>query len=806
MLIGIYRHLGAWSDRVARGAYGGLSRGGPDFLPLFRNYQLRSITSLTTVMMAANLVNVLAFATLELMVHRMSVADWIWATLVAVMALETLRRDRRRHKRRHSGRTSSRTIGKLVFSAIILGLVWTWPLTVIASGGTKEEIAFIAALTAGMIAGGSLALYPVPVAVMAYTGTLTLAAIPAISLGFEADALPFALMAAMFFIVVVVSVARHHRIFVEEFRSRLGAEFERELRDLLIGNVQTRTDTCIWQADETMTLMTSTEPIRRILRWHGASRAESLPQLLAESGVRVADPEYAEAFAALTGLGAGETAGPMLDDFCLRLLVRTDAGESEGGERMIDLVGRRIVLEENSGIYFNGYFKDVTEEMQALAEAQRLATHDHMTALPNHGQFMRESEALIAARVAEGGAWQAAMFFIDADNLKRTNDGFGHAAGDALLVAVAARLAARPGQAIACRKGGDEFVLFELHRTEEEIHDAAMSLQQELNGLFSYEGRKLPMRCTIGSTHCAAGDRDLTQLEFEADVALMNQKLLERSRLGAYAEEMGVAHTRETHAALALRQAIAGSELTLEYQPIVTGDGGHVWAVEALLRWHHPDLGTLPPPKVIEIAASEGISTELSEYIIATALRECRDLPGEIAISINVSATEIDRPDFAASLLRLAALHQTAPERIWLEITEEQFLPRNETVKANISLLRARGVKLALDDFGSGYSTLSNLDDVDCDVIKIDRSLVHGCQTRPNSLTMIVSLCAVSQSIGRIVVLEGIEEQSEIEVLRVTGSQHFQGFLFHRPLPIAALIATISGRSASNDVARIAGT
>lgn len=786
----VFRWLGAISDRRALLSDGAQTHHSEGFLPLLRYHQLNTIFSLTPVMMIANLINAAAFALLELRLGLMSGADWAWCLFVFGLAGgELLRKVQKKAPRRHT-RASARSIGKIVVTSVILGVMWCYPLTVIAGGGTSEEIAFVSALTAGMVAGGAIALYPVPLAALSYVGVLTIAVPPTIFFGLPEMVVPFSMVTMIFFVVVMVSVGHHHKAFVQEFSRRLKAEFQMELLDLMIGNDQTRFDNCIWQTDEDLKLITLADPVHRILGLPDTIGNISIPDLIEASGHTAASAHCRELLEGLLGLR-----GEVPEEFCFRI-TRTERGESA---RTLEVAGRRADLRESGGTYYNGYIKDVSEEVLALAEAHRLATHDNMTGLPNHREFLRQVEAMISERLAWQDQFHLGLCFIDADNLKRTNDSFGHRAGDTLLTAISDRLEQidLPCK-VLCRKGGDEYLIFYICDNAQEFASSTKRLHRHLSGMFYFEGRAMQMQCTIGASSCALGVKTIEQLEFEADVALKNQKKIWKSQVGFYEETLGAAHRRNAIVARDLRAALSEDAMDLAYQPIVSGDDRRVWAVEALLRWTHPELGPINPQKVVEIAAAEGCSGDLTEWVMRRALRDGRAWPGEVQISVNVSASEFDRPDLTALVARVLKAERCAPEQLWLEITEDQFLPRNTRVSENISGLRALGVKLAIDDFGSGYSCLSNLDDIECDVIKIDRSLVQNCHLRPTSLTMIVSLSAIARANGRVVVVEGVENTAEAEALELAQVDHFQGFLFHRPMPAKEVTEVIRAKAASD--------
>lgn len=743
-------------------------------LPQLRGHQLRAVLALTPIMMIANTVNATAFALLEVSEGKMSTLDAVWLLLVYYLSSHTIWRSLRTRSR--SPVASAHTIGKLILGSALLGIVWSYPLTIIASGTYENnELAFIAALTAGMIAGGSIALYPVPLAAILYVAIISVLVPHAIIAGTPQLALPFSLITGMYFVIVLVSLIRHHAIFLRDFHRRILAETQKEILDLLIGSNHDRTDSCIWQSDQNFNLLTPSTPIKKIFMAEDDRQTNNLLELLENYCVENQEDLSRGKLDALSSWFRGDGNE---SNFETRFGIRSDP------KRILLFAARRVVQPFDQAIYYNGYIRDVTSEAAAQAEVLRLATLDSLTGLPNHTEFLRRAAQSLADASSQNVEFYPSVFFLDADNLKWINDEFGHQAGDVLLRNISDTLKQSTGaNQVLCRKGGDEFLVFSVFRSEREIVLASKNLTKKLNGEFDCGGRRLQRRCTVGVAYCCGLEKDVLTLEAEADTALKAQKKQSKSSVGYYTRDIANSQRRSSILVRDIRRAIASEELYLEYQPIISAGGRTVVAAEALVRWKHPELGQISPLQIVDVAAAEGIGDLLTAFVIASAMAESKQWPPHVNLSVNVSAGQFSMPDFWTSVVILTKRHCFNPERLWIEVTERELFPDSEVARQNVERLRQAGIKLVLDDFGAGYSSLHVLDSVDWDIIKVDRSVAHGCYRRPASLTMIRAVCEIATQSGRQVVIEGIEDERDLRAVGALGKAMFQGFLFERPTP-----------------------
>ncbi|MEV6301111.1 bifunctional diguanylate cyclase/phosphodiesterase [Actinoplanes sp. NPDC051861] len=405
------------------------------------------------------------------------------------------------------------------------------------------------------------------------------------------------------------------------------------------------------------------------------------------------------------------------------------------------------------------------ENAELVDRLDHSSTHDPLTGLPNRALFNER----LAAAIAHG---PAAVALIDLDDFKTVNDTLGHGAGDLLLVSVAQRLSesVRPQDTVA-RLGGDEFVVLLVGVGADEASRTAQRMIGALAAPVLAGGHELLARASIGLADNHDGG-DAGEMLRQADIAMYAAKHGGGSDVQCYTPGMAgaVAHTAALGAEL--EDAIADGRMVLEYQPIVELDGTLIGA-EALVRWQHPERGTLPPAEFVPVAERTGAIVPLGEWVLRTACTELGPLT-PVAISVNVSARELSSPGFAERVTRVLEETGVPPHRLTLEITESAA----GTV-APLSELRRRGVRIALDDFGTGTSSLTLLHALPLDRVKLDSSFLHGA----------AGVLALAAASGLEVVAERVETAAQATRLAELGCHAAQGFHFAPPMPASAITA-----------------
>ena len=446
-------------------------------------------------------------------------------------------------------------------------------------------------------------------------------------------------------------------------------------------------------------------------------------------------------------------------------------------------------------ICYEGTVQDISERKSYQEQLERQANYDLLTGLPNRNLLNDRLDQAILRAGRLG--YYLAVVFIDLDNFKFINDSLGHAAGDELLVEVAGRLRGclRNSDTVA-RLGGDEFVLLlNDHYRVNSVISLLERVLAETRRPVRLAGREFQVGASIGVALYPGDGEDGETLLKHADVAMYAAKDRGRNNFQFFTRELNrMAEDRLTLEA-AMRTALERDEFHVHYQPKVDHKR-RIVGVEALARWHHPELGPISPDRFIPIAEETGLIVPLTDSILRQAFAAAREWnaasPQPIAIAVNLSPKLFLGDEIVArvsALLREAGL---APERVELEITESVFMGDGERVIGILRDFKDLGVSLAMDDFGTGYSSLSYLRRFPLDVIKIDRSLVTGIE-REEELAMIArAVITLGQSLRKTVVAEGVENQAQFDFLRYQGCHEFQGYLISRPVPREAFTALLA--------------
>ncbi|MEE7446769.1 GGDEF-domain containing protein [Methylobacterium radiotolerans] len=437
-------------------------------------------------------------------------------------------------------------------------------------------------------------------------------------------------------------------------------------------------------------------------------------------------------------------------------------------------------------------FEDITERRRNEARIQQMASYDDLTGLLNRSSFKTKvSQALKASANNKG---EFAVHLLDLDHFKVINDTMGHPAGDRLLQLVADRLRGiGPISGSVARLGGDEFVIVQQSVTSPTIaEDLAQRVLQELERPFDIDGHQVTVGASIGIAIAPSHANDEDRLLKCADIALYAIKGAGRSGYKIFQHEMEAA-TRARHALESdLRAALANGELELHYQPIVDSNSGTVVSCEALLRWRHPVSGYIPPSDFIPVAEDTGLIVQLGNWVLNEACREARRWPQSVSVAVNMSPRQFSDPQLAFHVIGALTRSGLPAHRLELEITESVTLGATHKIVETIDNLRQLGIRLSIDDFGTGYSSLSSLRNFAFDKLKIDRSFVSDLDKKAESTAIIRAIVGMGRSIGMAIVVEGVETETQLAILRAEGCDLIQGYIFSRPIAAPQIRAMLA--------------
>jgi diguanylate cyclase (GGDEF)-like protein/PAS domain S-box-containing protein len=443
----------------------------------------------------------------------------------------------------------------------------------------------------------------------------------------------------------------------------------------------------------------------------------------------------------------------------------------------VPLKNRRAQIIGTMGIAHN-----ITERKQAEARVQYMALHDSLTGLPN--RVLLEDRLTQAIALARRNQTSVAVLMLDLDRFKNVNDSFGHYVGDRLLEAVSARLQACLRESdIVARLGGDEFVIgIPMVMASKDVEVVARKVLATLGKRFEIESHTLQMSASIGiSMYPTNGENPEALLQF-ADAAMYQAKKNGREVYCFFAPELTQATKRSRMLENDLHHACARSEFVLHYQPLVSTSLGYVTGVEALLRWNHPKEGMISPNEFIPRLEELGLMVEVGDWVLRTACTQNvawqKEGLSPIRMAVNVSAQQFYRGSIVGSVAR--ALRETELEPRWLEIelTESLTLDCSETTINTMQDLKRLGVTLSLDDFGTGWSSLSYLRKFPLDRIKIDRSFMRDIASEPAAEAVVRSILDLGNNLGLDCVAEGVETREQLQYLQKLMCAEIQGFLY----------------------------
>ena len=521
----------------------------------------------------------------------------------------------------------------------------------------------------------------------------------------------------------------------------------------------------------------------------------------ADARVVVSNARYAEIY----GLSPDDVLpGTSLEEILnIRLLSGTYSGEtpqlyladmaSKPSEVQILPDGRAILIRRNrmaDGGWMTTH-EDITDRHRSETQIAFMARHDLLTGLFNRAAFS-EKIAEAGARLRRFGE-SFTVLMLDLDRFKQVNDRLGHPAGDTLLKMTAERLRSTLRETdILARLGGDEFAIIQVGAAGQ--RQAAVALCERIIARIvePYElgGQIVTVSASIGLAFAPEHGVEPDTLIRNADLALYRAKSEGRNTFSIYDVELMHVATARQQFETELREALANDEFVLHYQPIVDVRTRRISGAEALVRWHHPRRGLVPPLDFIPLAEETGLIEQIGQWVLHQACREASAWPDDVTVSVNLSPAQVRQTGLVEAIRQALAESGLPAKRLEIEITENVFLAGDQDNIATVTEIKALGVSIALDDFGTGYSSLSYLTTFPFDKVKIDRAFTTNMTKRADCAAVIASVVTLTRSLGVTTTAEGVESRAQFELLCGAGVDFCQGYLFGRPTPAAGLDVT----------------
>jgi len=475
-----------------------------------------------------------------------------------------------------------------------------------------------------------------------------------------------------------------------------------------------------------------------------------------------------------------------------RIAANASVGLDDGSVRWVQIQGVPLVRHGRVERIV-GSVADITDDIVRERELQHRASHDDLTGLANRWSLNQQVDEILAL------GQSASMLYLDLDQFKVINDSLGHHVGDEMLAAVAQRLhVVTDGEAaVLARVGGDEFAVVCVELNAAECEDLAGRLVEAFAVPFDIAGLEMYSSVSIGVVHVSSEHGSASDVLRDADVSLYRAKAAGKSCYRVFQLSMGDDADRALEHQNRIRRAVDAMQFTLHYQPICDGRSGSMVGVEALIRWPGDDGEDLEPSTFLPFLEQTGLIVPVGEWVVASACRQLAQWraadhrAADLYVSVNISRVQFGSDHLVEAIVGAMAAAGVGPADLVVEVTETAVSADTEQISAQLVRLRELGIRVAIDDFGVGQSSLSTLDELPADILKIDRALITrlgACAPSP----VVSAVISMAHELGLITVAEGVEDAEQRAWLQGAGCDLLQGYLFARPMPPAAVLGHLS--------------
>jgi len=773
----------AWSAPMSLAALMGLRpfpRGREDYV---RGLQLRTADRMAAVRTTVALVSVV-FADLLCLRHNEPLALFVWSILATAARIPLVRLQSRNERAGYRGVTRGQILYQGALSGL-LGVIWSIPSIFFAAHADPVEVVALWTMSSCLMTAVAIGFHSAPLSATAFVLPVGLSSIGMMIVQ-QSDPLLIAVVATYTLLLLVTSM-RQALQFLEQLSTSDELAQQQEVVSLLLKEHDVEGADWLWQTDAEGRLEDVSPGLCRMLGL-SSELLNGLPILSALASPYVEKGRLDPARETLAECLGDKTA---FSELVIPVLVH-------GEQRWWEISASPRRDEQGLFLGFRGVGSDVTARKESAERIAQLARHDILTSLPNRLSLTEE----LTTALDQLERWKRPCTFlmIDLDRFKAVNDTLGHQIGDALLARVAERLrTVCSAHEMVGRLGGDEFAVV-LHDVPDAgyVEQLALSIIDALSAPYQVERHELHIGASIGSATAPQDGRSVNALIRSADLAMYRAKDEGGGRHVAFEPAMQADIEERRMLEAALREALAGNQLHLAYQPIVDAASGTIAGFEALARWSHPVLGDVPPVRFIPIAEEARLIGAIGDWVLRNACLEAMRWPEHVKVAVNVSPEQLRDPAFLETVVSALAHSGLSASRLSLDVTETVFHRERGGAIQLLDKLVALGVGLALDDFGTGRSSIGYFARSHFGAIKIDRAFVAGAaRGHRESLAIVRAAVAMAQSLEIDAIAEGVESTVEYDRMRAMGFTQVQGFHLGRPMPAAEAYKLVCRRGSA---------